>query len=126
MDPLLIEFLGVLARSLLNALGVWLVAHHVLSTDQSERYVTAFAHDVVLALPAIGALAWGLWVRYRGKQKLLVALSSDVKMSENEVTAIVKSGAVTPTVTTPKDTIPGVPLPASAVQSAPSSIIHIK
>lgn len=108
-NPLVLEFLGVLARALLSSAAGYLVAHHVLSADQSERYVVAFAHDFVLAAPAIGAAAWGLFVRYRGKQKLLVALSSDVKMSENEAAAIVKSGYATPTVTTPKNTVPGVP-----------------
>ncbi len=109
MTALLIDFFGVILRSSLSMLGGWLVARHFLTASDSERFATAFAHDLALALPTVGAAVWGVIVRYRGKKKLLVALSSDVKMSENEVNAIVKSGAVTPTVMTPKNTVPGIP-----------------
>jgi len=109
MDPITVEFLGVILRTLLTYVGGFLVAHHVINDADRERYVAHFATEIVLSLPAIGALAWGLWVKLRSRKKLLVALSSDVKMSENEAAAIVKSGCVTPTVSTPKNTIPGVP-----------------
>ena len=109
MDPMVYEFLGVVARWLLTSIGGYLVAHHILNADQSERYVTAFAHDIAFGLPMIGGLLWGLWTRYHGRIKLLTALSNG-PMSENEVKAIIASGQVTPTITTPPSTIPGVPV----------------
>lgn len=109
MSPIILEILGVVARVLLSSLTGYLEARHLITAEQSSKFIDEAMHYLVVGAPAILALAWGVWVRYRGKQKLLVALSSDVKMSENQVNAIVKSGAVTPTVTTPKDSIPGVP-----------------
>jgi hypothetical protein len=109
MNPIWLEILGVVLRAALSALSGYLVEHHIATADQTDRWTTAIVEHAVLWAPGAAALAWGLWARYRGKQKLLVALSSDVKMSENEVTAIVKSGVPTPTVSTPKNTIPGVP-----------------
>lgn len=108
MDPLVVEFLGVIGRWLLTSIGSYLVAHHVLNASQSEQYVTAFTHDLVLALPMIGGLLWGLWTRYHGRVKLLTALSKG-PTTEDAINAIIKSGAPTPTVMTPKSTIPGVP-----------------
>jgi hypothetical protein len=132
MDPMVWDFLGVIVRWALTAAGAWLVGHHVLTASQSETYVTAFAHDLVIALPAIGGLAWGLWTRYHGRVKFLTALMPGVH-TENQVNAILKSGAPTPTVTTPPNTVPGVPLPPTlppgpnpaAPLGAPSTI-HLK
>jgi hypothetical protein len=122
MDPLIFEFLGVVLRSGLTAVGGYLVAHHVLTGSQSETYVTAFSHDLVVGLPAIGGLAWGLWTRYHTRVKLLTALMPGVT-TENQVNAILKSGAPTPTVSTPPNTVPGVPLPAQPPTGVPPPVM---
>lgn len=108
MDPLLLEFLGVLIRSALQQIGGYLVAYHWLTGSQSETYVTAFTHDIVLALPAIGGTVWGLWTRYHTRKKFMTALMPGVH-TEDQVKAIMKSGEPTPTVLTPSNTVPGVP-----------------
>lgn len=109
MNPIFAEVAGVLARAALLALTGYLQKRHLLTAEQSEKFVAAALDHLVVWAPGGIALGWGLWKSYIGRKKLVVALSSDVKMSENEAIAIVKSGTVTPTVATPKNTIPGVP-----------------
>ncbi len=109
MDPMVVEFIGVLFRWALTTAGSYLVAHHILSAQQSEQFVSAFAHDAMLAAPAIAALGWGLWVRYRGRVKFLTALSIHQPATENDVKAKISRGDATPSVMTPPNTVPGVP-----------------
>lgn len=92
MNPLVVEFLGVVARWLLTSVGAWLVGHHVLTADQSEHFATAFAHNAVLAAPMVGGLLLGLWSRYKGRIKFLTALESRPGTSEATVKATIKNG----------------------------------
>lgn len=92
MDPLVVEFLGVLFRWALTAAGTWLVGHHVLTSDQSETFATAFAHDAVLALPMLSALGLGLWTKYRSRIKFLTGLNARPGSTEADVKATMKSG----------------------------------
>jgi hypothetical protein len=108
LDPITVDFLGVLVRAFLTYLGGYLVAHHVINDAANELYVTHFTHVIILSLPAAGSILWGLYVRYRGRRKLMVALMPGVH-TEDQVNAIIKSGQATPTVSTPSSTIPGVP-----------------
>ncbi len=108
MDPITLDIIGVLARWALTALSAWLVQHHVITTEQGETFVTACVHNILAAAPGVIALAWGLWAKYHGRIKLLVA-ASEANMTEDEIKAVIKSGAVTPTVKTPANTVPGVP-----------------
>ncbi len=108
-NPIVLDILGVLARALLSVLSGYLEAKHLITTEQSTKFVDEAVHYVLIGAPAVGAFAWGAWVRYHNRKKLVVALGSEKLMTENEVKALIKSGAVTPTVSTPKDTIPGVP-----------------
>jgi hypothetical protein len=109
LDPVFVEFLGVLFRWLLTSAGTYLVTHHILTAAQSESYATAFAHDAILGLPMLGGLALGLWARYKSRVKFLV-LASEAKLTEHGVNLMVKSGAPTPSIFTPPSTVPGVPL----------------
>lgn len=105
MDPIVMEFAGVIVRSFLTYLGGYLIAHHVLNDDQSERFVQHFTSMIVLSLPAAGGVCWGLYVRWRSRKKLLTALMPGVH-TEDQVNLLWKAG---PTVTTPSNTSPGVP-----------------
>ncbi len=107
MDPITVEVVGVIVRAFLAYLGGYLVAHHVINDAQNERFIDHFAHLIILSLPAAGGVLWGLYVRYRGRKKLLTALMPGVH-TEDQVNAIWKSGQ-TPTVTTPTNSVPGVP-----------------
>ncbi len=109
MNPIVLDVLGVLARSLLLALTGYLQKRHLLTPEQSDKFVTLAVEHFLVWAPGALALAWGLWKSWFARKKLLVAAAADYPMTENEVKAIIKSGCVTPTVSTPKNSIPGVP-----------------
>lgn len=109
MNPIFAEVAGVLARAALLALTGYLQKRHLLTAEQSEKFVAAAVDHIIVWAPGALAVAWGIWRTFISRKKLLVAAASDKPMTENQVTAVVKSGAVTPTVATPKNTIPGVP-----------------
>ena len=90
-------------------LGGVLVAHHVITTTQESTFITSLVTHAALALPVLGALALTLWQKYKGRLKMLIALQSGVH-TEDQVNAILASGAATPTILTPPSTSPGVPL----------------
>lgn len=108
MDPVTTEFAYVVARWALTVVFTWLVKGHVMTSEQGETFVTAFAHNAVLALPAIGALVLGICAKIRARRKLMIATSA-ANMTENEVKAILKNSASVPTISTPPNTVPGVP-----------------
>ncbi len=109
INPIVLDVLGVLSRSALLALTGYLQKRHLLTPEQSDKLVTLAVEHLLIWAPGALAVAWGLWKSYWGRKKLLVAQSAGYPISENEVKAIIKSGIVTPTVSTPKNTIPGVP-----------------
>lgn len=96
--------LGSIIRWLLTLLAMRLVDIGIWTGDQAKLYVTG----LTLALLTLG---WSLWQKYRTRILILVGLMMPTGATENDVKAIIKSGAVTPTVTTPSNTAPGVPLP---------------
>lgn len=67
MNPLALEIAGAVARWLLQLFGAYLVAHHVLTADQSDRFATAVLEHILLWLPAAAALAWSVWSKYRAR-----------------------------------------------------------
>ena len=74
MSPLLAEFLGAVVRWLLTAIGAALVANHVITAEQSERFSLALAdHLVVYVLPLAASLAWSLWHKYVARVRLRAA-----------------------------------------------------
>ena len=108
MYPILMQILMALAQTGIAALGGALVAHHIITGDQEQTLTASLLTHVALALPVALALALTLWQKYKGRVKLLIALQPGVH-TEEQVDAIVKSGAVTPTILTPANTVPGVP-----------------
>lgn len=85
MDPLIAEFIGVILRWLLTSIGGYLVAHHVLEASQSEKYVTAFAHDLALGIPVVLGLLWGLWAKYKGRLRFIAAQEAPRHTSEEDI-----------------------------------------
>lgn len=110
MNAILSQILIALAQTAIAFLGGILVEHHIISGAQEQTLIAWTVNHVILAAPVLGALAIGLWQKYIGRKKLLIALQPGVH-TENDVNAILKSGAPTPTILTPPSTVPGVPLP---------------
>lgn len=100
--------LVALAQTGIAFLGGILVEHHVISGAQ-EKTLTAWAvNHALLATPVVAATLWTVWLKYRGKLRMLVALQPGVH-TEDQVKAILKAKLPTPTIATPSNTIPGVP-----------------
>ncbi len=108
MNPILVQILMALAQTGLAAVGGYLVAHHIITASQADSLTKDLLGHLVLALPLLAGLALTLWNKYKGRVKLLVALQPGVH-TEDQVNQIIKSGAATPTITTPSNTSPGVP-----------------
>ena len=94
---------GTLLRSAVMAGAGWLVAHGMLPSGSVEEWVGA----VVLTLLA---LFFSLYQKYVERTKLMVALTLPSGSTENDVKSHIATGAVTPSILTPPDTVPGVPL----------------
>lgn len=88
---LLDELFGVLLRSAIMATFGYLVGHHVLSPEDGDRFATEFGKHVAIIAGALGTVAWGLWVRYRGRLKFLAALQLPEGATEAEAKATAKS-----------------------------------
>jgi hypothetical protein len=79
---------------------VWIAVHlgHTITNDEA-------AHIAVEYVVPVLVLAWSLWQKYRGRQKLLTAASLPLAVSERQVENVIKSGGAA-SVTTPKSVIP--------------------
>jgi hypothetical protein len=102
MNPILQEAVGSILRYGLMILATVLVKHGIWTASAAEGYVEA-------AVSALLALAWSYRKIISARVKLLTALMMPVGATENDVNAKIKSGAATPTVLTPANTVPGVP-----------------
>jgi hypothetical protein len=104
MNPILSSALGSVIRWLLM-LGVpVLVKYGIWSDSDASKYVDA---AVIAAL----ALGWSLWEKYKSRVKFLTALmpiAAGGPATEADVNAHIASGAPTPSLTTPVNTVPGV------------------
>lgn len=92
MNPIWLEIVGVVARWAMTAFSGYLVTHHILTADQSDRFTQAVVEHVLLWAPGALALAWGLIARYRSRIKFLTALESRPGTSEAEVKATITNG----------------------------------
>ncbi len=103
MNPLLYAALCSIVRAVLYAGSGWLVNHHVWTESQATDYVVAAAAFIVTS-------GWSLWEKYGHTQILNTALMFANK-SYFDVKAYVKDpDTVTPAITTPPNTVPGVPI----------------
>lgn len=102
MNPIAQEAIGSILRWGLAIVAGYLVKQGIWTDAAATTYVMAAS----LALLSVG---WSLWQKYHDRVKLLTALTMPAGTTENQVIAKVASGAVTPTVTTPPDSVPGVP-----------------
>lgn len=88
-NPIWLEILGVVLRWALSSLSGYLVAHHILTADQQDRFTNAIVEHALLWAPGCLALAWGLWSRYKGRVKFLTALTVN---SEEQVKEKIANG----------------------------------
>ncbi len=102
MNPLFQQAIGSLLRYGLIGLSAYLVKHGIWSDSLAERFVEA-------AVPALVAIAWSFYQKYRARVEKLTALMLPPGSTENDLKAHIKSGEPTPAVTTPPNTAPGVP-----------------
>ena len=112
MQVIVIQILMALAQTAIAALGGALVGHHIIDGSQEATLTAWLLNHAAIAAPIVAAFAWTLWLKYRGRLKMLIALQPGVH-TEDQVKAILKSGEPTPTIFTPPDTVPGVPKPVS-------------
>lgn len=85
------------------ALGAGYLVHKgIWTSGDAATYVEAAALGLV-------SLAWSQRNMIQQRAAFLMALMMPHGTTENEVKSVIAAGAVTPALTTPPDTIPGVP-----------------
>lgn len=103
MNPMLSSFIGAIVRYALMGLAGYAVQHGLFTETDATKYAEAAA----VAAPV---LAWSLYQKYKGRQKLVTALAAPAGMTENDLEAHIKRakaiGESLPSVTTPKDEAP--------------------
>lgn len=98
IPPFVQQIIGALVRAAVVWLAATFGAH--ISEDEAVKLTAQIA-------PVVAVLAWSLWQKYRGRQKLLTAAGSPKVMTESQVEALVKDPTVpTPSVLTPKTELP--------------------
>lgn len=102
MNPMLQEALGSIIRFALAYVAGELVDRGIWTSSNAAMYVTA-------ATMGILSIGWSLWIKYKNRIKLLTALTMPPGTSEDELHAQIRAGVPTPSVTTPTNTVPGVP-----------------
>lgn len=104
MNPFIQQVIGTFLRTFLVWLSGWLVAHNLQGF--SDTQITSI---IAYLAPMVVALAWSLFQKWVGRKKLLTALGSPIKMSEQQLERVVSTGG-TPSVTTAKTEVPQLPL----------------
>lgn len=102
IPPFIQQIIGVFVRALVVWAAGYLAAHaHITLTEDQIGQVVAYL------VPVLAVVAWSLYSKYVGRQKLLTAAGSPRVMTEHEVEAMVKDPAIpTPSVLTPKTELP--------------------
>lgn len=108
IPPFVSQVIGVLVRAVVVFLVGWIAAHGGPSFTDDQ--VTKVVSEIV---PLAAVLAWSLWQKYRGRQKLLTGIASNAGLSENHVEMLVASGQA-PSIMTPKHVSPTLTAPASS------------
>lgn len=102
MNPIASAALGSILRWLLALGSGWLVTKGIWTEAEATTYITAAALGIL-------SLGWSLWQKYKSRKTVLTALMMPQGKTEDDVTDFIKQGNVTPAITTPSDTAPGVP-----------------
>ena len=110
MQTILVQILIGLAQITMAAFGGFLVERHIITGVQEQTLIAWVVNHTIIIAPIIAALALTLWQKYKSRVRMLIALQPGVH-TENDVNAILASGAATPTILTPPSTTPGVPHP---------------
>lgn len=111
MNPLLKALIASTVRKLLTGLTGALVLKKLMTTEQAEGWIQWAIDWAVAMLPLAVSYVWS-YINEKGwRTKFLVTLTQPVGSTENDIKAIINSGATVPTVTTPPNTIPGIPEP---------------
>jgi arginine exporter protein ArgO len=78
------------------------------ATALANQNATAINQWSLSAAAFLLVAGWAAWQKFKAKQVLVTALASSVPMSEQDAKAMVKDPSTfTPSVTTPKDQVPG-------------------
>jgi hypothetical protein len=112
MPIILQSAIGSILRWALMLGVAFLVKRGIWTSSEAGGYVEA-------GVVALLALGWALWNQYKSRVKFLTALMPGPK-TEDDVVAHIASGATTPSILTPPNTVPGVPLPAAATATPPT------
>jgi hypothetical protein len=111
MNPLVKSLIASTVRKILTGIAGALVLKKLMTSDEAEGWIQWAIDWAVAMLPLAISSFWSYANEKGWRIKFLTALTQPVGTTENDVKEIIKSGAVTPTVTTPPDTIPGIPKP---------------
>ena len=107
IPPFIQQIVGVLVRAAVVWLAGYLAANAGISlTDDQVTQVVTYL------VPTLAVIAWSVYSKYLGRQKLLTAAAA-AGATEREVEEMVKDPAVpTPSVLAGKNDVPGkAPLP---------------
>ena len=101
IPPFVSQIIGTLVRAAIVALVGAVAARGIVISDSQTTQLIAWA------TPLVATLAWSIYSKYVGRQKLLTAAASPQVMTEHEVEAKVNDpGSPTPSVMTSKDALP--------------------
>ena len=100
MPPFLKDSLGSIIRALIAGPLAWFVTQGFFSESEAEQYGAAAAAFIIAA-------GWGIWQKYKSRQKLVTALASTKPTTEEAVMAKVADGRA-PSVSTPVTVVPTV------------------
>lgn len=111
MNPVLLDTVTILAKWGLSLLTTYLVSHHIATAPEADRFSQTILAHLALWVPAAMSLALMLWGKLRARKQLVTALSMPVGSTENDVKAKIASGVPTPALSTPANSVPGIPVP---------------
>jgi hypothetical protein len=101
-SPFVQQVIGVFVRAALVWFAAWVASHGGPALSEGD-----ISHAVSVIVPLVAALAWSIWSKYRGRQKLLTALAAPHPMSEAQALDDVRDGRIpTPSVNTPVHEVP--------------------
>lgn len=106
MTPVAEEFWGSVIRHLLTMAAGVLVTHGYVAKAGAGAYVEELTGVLLYGL----GQAWSSRAVIANRAKMLLALWMPAGATEAQVNTLIAKGAPTPALTTPPDTVPGVPL----------------